>query len=215
MNEVISIRTEVAEMARRMAIQENYDSAWMLGLEVQTFGEEGIAGLRYVVKEGTLLSRRAASFWLSDDAENVPSEIFLEMANDADPEVRFHAAYGLGYAKNPQAVPVLRRMMQYDDSPEVRQTATQSLYPAARLNGCADTIINDFAKALTHDPAPTVREEVATSLANFLKSPVKHKAIALLVKAIKDTDDMVRAQARISLSVLRNEVWDGEVAPQV
>lgn len=210
---MLTLKTEVAEMAQRMAIQDSYDNAWMLGLEIQTYGESGISALHYVVREGTLVARRAASFWLSDDAENVPSEIFLEMATDKDHEVRFHAAYGLGYAKHPQAVPVLQYMMHKDDSAEVRQTAAQSLYPAARLNGSTDTIIHDFALALANDPEPTVREEIVTSLANFLKSPVKHKAITLLAKAIKDKDDMVRAQAKISLSVLRNEVWNDEPAP--
>lgn len=203
-------KAEIMEMARRMASQKTYDGAWMIGLEIQTFGESGITGLHHVLKHGTLQARRAASFWLSDEAEGVPAEIFLEMAKDDDDEVRFHAAYGLGYVKHAQAVSILRDMMHQDTSIEVRQTAVQSLFPSARLNRCVETIVGDFSNVLMNDRSPIVREEVATSLSNFLKSSVKHKAIALLVKAMKDEDEMVRTQARISLSVLRNEVWNAE-----
>jgi HEAT repeat protein len=203
---------EVMAMSERMARQNTYDSAWMLGLEIQTFGKMGISSFTYVLEKGTIYARRAAAFWLSDEAEQVPSHIFLKMAKDEDGEIRFHAAYGLGYVKHEEAIPVLRDLMHNDPSAEVRQTATQSLFAAARLNGGVENIIDDFAGVLGKDESPTVREEVATSLANYLKSPVKHRAVTLLLKAMKDPDTLVRDQARISLSVLRDQVWDEEPA---
>jgi HEAT repeat protein len=201
-------KREKTALACQMAAQASYDDAWMTGLELQSFGRVGAAAFRYVLDHGTAAARRAAAFWLSDDAECAPPEVFLAMAADADSEIRFYAAYGLGYIQHPETVKALQKMMRHDHSPEVRQTAAQSLYPAARLNNCVETIIDDFAFALARDKSPIVREEAATSLANFLKTPVLHKAIELLEKTLKDEDESVRVQARISLSVLRNEVWD-------
>jgi HEAT repeat protein len=201
-------KKEVAALARRMASRTTYDDAWMIGLEIQSYGQASAIALKYVLEHGTQPARHAAAFWLSDEAEQVPPDVFLKMAADLDSEIRFYAAYGLGYVRHPESVKMLRHLMRHDASPEVRQTAAQSLYAAARLNNSVESIIEDFAHALAHDNSPGVREEVATSLANFLKTPVLHQAIDLLEKALRDKDESVSVQARISLSVLKNEVWE-------
>lgn len=201
-------KKEITRLARRMAKCKTYDEAWMLGLELEAFGQVSTVAFKYVLENGTQVARHAAAFWLSDEAEIVPAEIFLKMASDEDSEIRFHAAYGLGYVRHADGVKTLQRMLRHDPNPEVRQTAAQSLFAAAKLNTEVDSIIDDFAHVLVHDEASIVREEAATSLANFLKTPVLHKAIELLEKSLEDTDEAVRVQARISLSVLRNEIWE-------
>ncbi|NDJ85412.1 MAG: HEAT repeat domain-containing protein [Chloroflexi bacterium] len=204
------IQSEVQELAERMAKLTSYDEAWMTGLEIQSYGPQGVHAFHEVLQNGTLIARRAAAFWLSDEAEIVPPHIFLEMAEDSDSEIRFHAAYCLGYIKDENTVPTLRKLMFQDASEEVRQTAAQSLYAAGKLNGRLDAVLEDYQKALAQDQSAMVREEAVTSLANFLKSPNVHRAIALLEKALHDSSQLVREQAKISLSVLRNESWNDE-----
>lgn len=202
---------EVMKLANKMAAKTKYDEAWMLGLELQTFGADGIQAFCHVLDKGATLARRAAAFWLSDEAEMVPTDVFFKMATDDDSEIRFHAAYCLGYVNDSRTLKTLREMMQKDLSEEVRQTATQSMYAAARLNNRLDGILDDFEKVLRLDQSSMVREEVVTSLANFLKSGDVKRAITLLEDALKDNSQAVRDQAAISLSVLRNEVWDDAV----
>jgi HEAT repeat protein len=201
-------KKEITALARRMAKSKTYDEAWMLGLELQAFGRVSTAAFKYVLEHGTQMGRHAAAFWLSDEAEMVPADIFLKMASDTDSEIRFHAAYGLGYVRHADVINTLQKLLRQDASPEVRQTAAQSLFAAARLNNAVEVVIEDFAHSLKHDADPTVREEAATSLANFLKTPVLLKAVELLEKALEDKDETVRVQAKISLSVLRNEIWE-------
>jgi HEAT repeat protein len=202
---------EVMKLANKMASKTKYDEAWMLGLELQTFGADGIQAFCHVLEKGATLARRAAAFWLSDEAEMVPTDVFFKMATDEDSEIRFHAAYCLGYVKDSRTLKTLREMMHKDASEEVRQTATQSMYAAAKLNNILDGILDDFEKVLRLDQSSMVREEVVTSLANFLKSGDVKRAITLLEDALNDSSQAVCAQATISLSVLRNEVWDEAV----
>ncbi len=202
---------EVMKLANKMASKTKYDEAWMLGLELQTFGADGIQAFCHVLEQGATLARRAAAFWLSDEAEMVPTDIFFKMATDNDSEIRFHAAYCLGYVKDSRTLKTLREMMHKDPSEEVRQTATQSMYAAAKLNNSFDGILDDFGKILRQDQSSMVREEVVTSLANFLKSEHVKQAITMLEDALTDNNEDVRDQASISLSVLRNEVWDDAV----
>jgi HEAT repeat protein len=208
----MTAQNELKNLAKDMASRNDYDEAWMVGLEIQTLGPKAIQAFRYVLKHGTLPARRAAAFWLSDEAEIVPAEVFFLMAKDPDSEIRFHAAYSLCYVKDERTVATLRAMMREDGSEEVRQTAAQSLFGAAKINDCLPGILDDYSNSLSDEKSPKVREEVVTSLANFLKSPVKQQAIALLEKATHDSHETVRDQAHISLSVLRNEVWEGVIA---
>lgn len=203
----ITIDSEVEILAKQMASQESYEEAWMVGLEIQAFGSNGISAFKHVLKTGTPASRRATAFWLSDEAEHVPAEIFLTICEDKDDEIRFYAAYGLGYVKHEAVVDKLRDIMRKDSSSEVRQTAAQSLYPAAQLNNAIKDIIDDFAFVLEHDTSPMVREEVVTSLSYFLGTMVIEKAVSLLESALHDASDVVVDQARISLSILKNEDW--------
>jgi HEAT repeat protein len=200
--------SEITLLAQRMATQDVYEEAWMIGLEIQAYGEAAIKGFQHVLDHGTLAARRATAFWLSDEAENIPPDIFLKLSTDLDSDIRYYAAYGLGYVKNEQAVSRLRDMMLNDSSAEVRQTAAHSLYPAAHLNGAIKDIIADFGHALQNEQSVVVREEIVTSLSYFLGTEVINKAIKLLVEtALQDKSPPVVEQARISLSVLRNEQW--------
>jgi HEAT repeat protein len=204
------MKSEVSALVRQMRTRQTYDEAWLIGLEIQSLTDHktAIAIFESAIRECTEHVRRAAAFWLTDDAEHVPPELLLEMANDADAEVRFHAAYCLGYAAHTAAVSTLRRLLREDRSEDVRQTAAQSIYAASQLNGYPHApILDDFASALRTDGSRKVREEVAISLANFLKSPEVQRAQVLLETALEDEADIVREQASISLSVLRDEVW--------
>jgi HEAT repeat protein len=205
------IESEVLGIAQRMATQKNYEDAWTLGLELQAFGDEGVEGFLLVLREGTLAARRATAFWLSDEAEGIPDEIFLSIAQDPDDDIRFYAAYGLGYSKQGQTLPQLRYLLLNDSSVEVRQTAAYSLYSAAKLNHTIEDIIDDFAKALQKDPSHIVREEIVTTLSYFLGTPAIHKAIYLLELALRDPAPSVVYQAQISLHVLKNEQWRDQV----
>lgn len=201
------IDNEIKALAIQMAARTEYDEAWMLGLEIQVMGTQAIQAFRQVLKSGTPPARRAAAFWLSDEAEIVPGDIFFTMADDNDSEIRFHAAYSLCYIKDAKTVEKLRDMLHHDASEEVRQTAAQSLYGAAKLNESLPAILDDYAIRLSQDPSPKVREEVVTNLANFLKSSLRATAITLLEQARTDAHQAVRDQAQISLSVLRDEQW--------
>jgi HEAT repeat protein len=196
---------EIDALAVQMARQNHYENAWTLGLEIQSFGEERISAFKSVLEKGTLAARRATAFWLSDEAEHIPAEMFLQISDDSDDDIRFYAAYGLGYAHHPQAVPKLRKMLLHDSSSEVRQTAAHSLYSAALINGKIEDIIGDFGIALEKETSPIVREEIVTSLSYFLGTTALDKAIGLLEKAARDGVPEVAEQAQISLSVLRNE----------
>lgn len=202
--------SEASYLANHMATRVNYDEAWMTGLELQAFGTEGYEAFRLVLEQGTQSARRAAAFWLSDEAEMVPADLFFLMALDEDSEVRFHAAYCLAYIKDDRTLKTLRQLAHVDNCEEVRQVAIQSLYGAAKLNARIESILGDYDQAL-HDKSAMVREEVVTHLANFLKSPDIHQAILLLEKALHDTHETVREQAQISLSVLKNEIWNDPV----
>ncbi len=199
-----------SDLARQMATLPTYDEAWMIGLEIQTMGPGSVHELRYVLEHGTTEARQAAAFWLSDEAEVVPAELLFKMANDDDSEVRFHAAYCLSYVCDKRTVTTLRQMMRQDVAEDVRQTAAQSLYAAAKINDSLGDILTDYETALGSDQSPLVREEVVTNLANFLKTPYMPRAIGLLENALKDTNNAVREQAKISLSVLKNESWNHE-----
>jgi len=99
-------------------------------------------------------------------------------------------------------------MIRHDHSPEVRQTAAQSLYPAARLNSCVEAL-----STISLSPWPRISRRLSVKKQppawRISETPVLHRAIELLEKTLKkDEDESVRVQARISLSVLRNEVWD-------
>lgn len=202
--------SEASHLANHMATRANYDEAWMTGLELQAFGNEGYEAFRFVLEQGTSPARRAAAFWLSDEAEMVPSDLFFLMARDEDSEVRFHAAYCLAYVQDSRTLKTLRSLAHQDTCEEVRQTAIQSLYGAAKLNARIEMVLADFDQSL-NDKSAIVREEVVTHLANFLKSPDIHQAILLLEKALHDTHATVREQAQISLSVLKNEIWHDPV----
>jgi HEAT repeat protein len=205
---VAQLDSEITLLAQRMASQTVYEDAWMIGLEIQAFGEAAITAYQHVLKHGTVAARRATAFWLSDEAENIPPAIFLDLSTDPDNDIRYYAAYGLGYVQHEQAVHRLRELMLNDPSAEVRQTAAHSLYPAAHLNEAIHQIIADFANALHQEPADVVREEIVTSLSYFLGTDVIHKAIKLLVEtALQDKSPSVVEQAQISLSILRNEQW--------
>lgn len=200
--------TEIASLAKRMAEQASYEEAWVTGLEIQSFGNNSTSALQQVLQSDNTAARRAAAFWLSDEAEKIPAEIFLKMSTDDDDDIRYYAAYGLGYVHHAEVLPRLRDMMLRDPSAEVRQTAAHSLYPAAQQNASPEAIINDFAYALKHEKSPVVREEIVTSLSYFLGTPVVDKAVKLLVEtALQDDSASVVEQARISLSVLLNEPW--------
>lgn len=204
------MKSEVSALVRQMRTRQNYDEAWLIGLEIQSLADHktAISIFESAIREGTEPVRRAAAFWLTDDAEHVPAELLLEMANDADAEVRFHAAYCLGYADHMAAVSTLRRLLREDRSEDVRQTAAQSIYAASKLNQYPHApILDDFEIVLSTDSSKKVREEVVISLASFLKSPEMQRAQALLETAMQDVAAIVREQAAISLSVLRDEVW--------
>lgn len=206
-------KDELTLLAEHMSSRRTYDEAWMTGLELQALGSQDVQAFCYVLENGTPEARRAAAFWLSDEVEIVPADVFFTMADDPDSEIRFHAAYCLSYVQDKRTVPTLQVMSHRDSSEEVRQTAAQSLYAAAKLNNCLSLILQDYEDLLLQEQSPNVREEVVTTLANFLKSPVIHRAISLLEQALKDTNQLVREQARISLSVLRDEVWDDARIP--
>ncbi len=208
-------KDELTLLAEHMASRQTYDEAWMTGLELQALGSQDIQAFCYVLEHGTPEARRAAAFWLSDEVEIVPADVFFMMADDSDSEIRFHAAYCLSYVLDQRTVPTLQAMMHKDGCEEVRQTAAQSLYAAAKLNNRLATILTDYEDLLHQEQSPSVREEAVTCLANFLKSPVIHQAILLLEKALKDTNQLVREQARISLSVLRDEAWDDARIPNM
>lgn len=201
----LQMDTEISLLANLMAESTTYEDAWLTGLELQSFGTERIPAFQTVLQDGTPFARRAAAFWLSDEAETIPAELFLSIANDADNDIRYYAAYGLGYIKHPRAVPQLRAMMLDDKTIETRQTAAHSLYSAALLNNQIDSIISDYAKALTQEKSAVVREEIVTCLSYFLGTSAQTEAIQLLKDALEDPNLIVVEQARISLSVLRNE----------
>ena len=202
--------SELNLLADEMAASTTYDDAWMCGLELQTFGVQAIKAFRQVLEMGNLAARQAAAFWLSDEAEMVPAEVFFSMANDDDGEIRFHAAYSLAYIKDERTLKTLREMVTSDISEEVRQTAVQSLYAAAKLNEVVENILDDYAAILASDLSPKVREEVVTHLAHYVKSSKIKQVVAIVEKSMTDNTEMVREQAKISLSVLRNEQWEDE-----
>lgn len=201
----LEMDTEIASLASMMAEATTYEDAWLTGLELQSFGANRISAFQTVLSNGTPVARRAIAFWLSDEAETIPPELFLTLTDDPDDDIRYYAAYGLGYVKHPRAVPQLRQMMLTDETAEVRQTAAHSLYPAAILNNQVEAIISDYTKALTQEKSAVVREEIVTSLSYFLGTAAQNKAILLLKDALEDPNLIVVEQARISLSVLRNE----------
>lgn len=201
---------EASYLANHMATRSTYDEAWMAGLELQAFGADGYEAFRLVLEQGTSPARRAAAFWLSDEAEMVPADLFFLMATDEDSEVRFHAAYCLAYVQDARTLKTLRQLAHQDTCEEVRQCAIQSLYGAAKLNAHIEHVLADYDQSLK-DKSPMVREEAVTHLANFLKSPDIHQAILLLERALHDTHTTVREQAEISLSVLKNEIWHDPV----
>ena len=202
--------TKVSTLVQQMAAQKTYDTAWLFGLEIQSMEDTATAINVFsaiLAKDVAVFVRRAAAFWLTDEAEHIPSDLLLKMAQDADAEIRFHAAYGLSYAEHPQAVATLRTLLK-DVSEDVRQTAVQSIYAAGRLNGFDDAVIvADFETMLAQESSAKVREEIVISLANFLRSKAVVKATALLESAKDDEVEIVREQAIISLSMLRDEVW--------
>lgn len=201
--------SDLSTLAQQMAAKKTYDEAWLVGLEIQSSEDHqfAVSVFRKVLEFGTAVARRAAAFWLTDEAEHVPAEVLLKMAADDDSEIRFHAAYGLSYARHPQTVDTLRRLLT-DPAEEVRQTAVQSIYGANRLNQGEDSqILSAFENMLRDEPSSKVREEIVISLANFLKSTELRRATSLLEYALDDVTSIVREQALISLSVLRDEVW--------
>ena len=68
-----------------------------------------------------------------------------------------------------------------------------------------EEIIKDFANALEKESSTVVKEEIVTSLSYFLGTEVVDDAINLLKQAAKDNDAVVSEQAKISLSILKNE----------
>lgn len=201
---------DISSLTQQMAAQAIYDEAWLIGLEIQSAEAFPITliAFRQVLAGGTPEARRAAAFWLSDEAEHVPADLLLEMAADADEEIRFHAAYCLSYARHERTLPMLRQLLLEDDAEDVRQTAAQSLYGAAHINDVFDDEVFGYLQtAFNQDTSAKVREEVVISLANFLKSSMLAEAITLLEAAQNDADALVRDQAVISLSVLRDETW--------
>jgi HEAT repeat protein len=195
---------DIIDLADLMAQQGTYEDAWTIGLEIQSFGNH--EAFHYVLQNGNQAARRAAAFWLADEAEKVPAEIFLSISDDEDDDIRFHAAYGLGYVEHPRAVPTLSEMLLSDKAVEVRQTAAHSIYPAAKLNNSIDhDIINNFEKVLEKETEHAVREEIVTSLSYFFGTPVQDEAAQLLEQMTKDANSNVAAQAQISLLVLKNE----------
>ena len=194
---------DVIDLADLMAQQGTYEDAWTIGLEIQSFGN--YEAFHYVLQNGNEVARRAAAFWLADEAEKVPAEIFLSISHDADEDLRFHAAYGLGYVEHPKAVSTLSEMLTSDNAAEVRQTAAHSIYPSARLNNAIDhSIIKNFKKVLSKESSNAVREEIATSLSYFFGTDVQDEAAKLLEEMTRDKDANVAAQAQISLLVLKN-----------
>ena len=206
------MNTEVSTLVRQMATQSTYDEAWAMALEVHSLVDQSTATAVFEAlfadDNHSQPVRRAAAFWLTDDAEHVSPTLLQKMAHDPDDEVRFHAAYCLSYAKHHHAVETLRELLCNDVAEDVRQTAAQSIYAAAKLNDVDDNVIlDDFSQVLTEDSSAKVREEVVISLADFLKSPQLQRATTLLEKTLNDVSAKVREQATISLSVLRDEVW--------
>ncbi|MCI0710002.1 MAG: HEAT repeat domain-containing protein [Chloroflexi bacterium] len=199
----MNTKFDVIDLADLMAQQGTYEEAWTIGLEIQSFGNH--EAFHYVLQNGSQVARRAAAFWLADEAEKVPAEIFLSISDDEDDDIRFHAAYGLGYVEHPKAVPTLAEMLLSDKAAEVRQTAAHSIYPAARLNNSIDNIIiKNFEKVLQKETNDAVREEIVTSLSYFFGTPVQDEAAKLLEQMTKDADNNVAVQAQISLLVLKN-----------
>lgn len=195
---------DVIDLADLMAQQGTYEDAWTIGLEIQSFGNH--EAFHYVLQNGSPVARRAAAFWLADEAEKVPAEIFLSISDDKDDDIRFHAAYGLGYVEHPRAVPTLSEMLLSDQAAEVRQTAAHSIYPAAKLNNAIDhNIIQIFETVLAKEANYAVREEIVTSLSYFFGTAVQDEAAKLLEQMTRDADGNVAAQAQISLLVLKNE----------
>lgn len=187
-----------------------------MGLEIQSLEAfpTTLSAFRQILTSGTPEARRAAAFWLSDEAEQVPLDLLLEMAADTDDEIRFHAAYCLSYVQHEHTLPMLVQLLLADTAEEVRQTAAQSLYPAAYLNNVDDsTVLQHLTTAFQTDQSAKVREEVVISLANFLKSPLLQQAIHLLERGLQDSHAIVREQAAISLSVLRDETWHNNDDP--
>ncbi len=204
------INNDLLSLIKQMSVQTDYDEAWLMGLEIQSLeaSSDTIDAFRQVLIAGSMPARRAAAFWLADDAEHAPVDLLLQMATDADKEIRFHAAYCLSYSRHDRVVPTLVELALHDEDDEVRQTAVQSLYDAAYLNLVPDhEILKHLTAVYKQDVCAKVREEVVISLANFLKSSVLLEAIQLLEEALSDLDAAVRDQAAISLSVLRDEIW--------
>jgi len=84
-----------------MAAQSNYDDAWMTGLELQSFGSNGPQCLS---TSWITVCRRPprGSFLAIGRSRTCAARDFLAMAADPDSEIRFYAAYGLGYIHHPK-----------------------------------------------------------------------------------------------------------------
>jgi hypothetical protein len=166
---VATTESEVMLLAKRMSEQERYEDAWTIGLEIQAFGKESIEAFEYVLRQGTLAARRATAFWLSDEAEAVPPQLFLSIAQDPDDDIRYYAAYGLGYMVHPAVVAQLQRLMLQDSSIEVRQTAVPSLFSAAKLNRSLEKILR---RLFNKNPLILSAKKLSPPLATFWELPL-------------------------------------------
>jgi len=172
------------------------------------------------LKSSDVVKRRNAAQDLVNARNPESAPALLQAASDKDAYVRKLAIQGLGYLRLKEAIPVIDKVLGEDPSPEVRQTAVESL---GYINdpGCSAALgkaLNDKSKAVRLTAIRVVgmrrSTEHAAALADAAKDPlpdIRRTALAALgqiagpatlpviLGALKDPDPSARATAALAL----------------
>src|SRR5262245_37039090 len=141
-----------------------------------------------------------------------PAARWVEELGDAKPEVRRGAAFALGKAGQPSAVPALRKRLADDDA-GVRDAAAYALGEIAAATGDASLwkeIGADLLKRLGEDGDAKVRRSAA--YAAGCCGPAAAEARGALTKALGDAEPVVRQNAAWALGRLKDKAGEDAVA---
>jgi HEAT repeat protein len=180
--------------------------------------------VRQALHDGQPSVRGAAATAIGKLAVTGTSALLAELLHDSIPAVRAAAATGLGDLHEADSLPLLRKALN-DPNPAVRGAVVSSLLKLKTPYAEVASVVNDLA----HNSDPGIRAMTARVLAVSTEPPAKEvlklllvdplprpriaaarvlgqmgdeKQIAILKKALRDSDDAVRATAGAAVAPL-------------
>ena len=197
----INVSREISDL-KNTDVRRKLESLGRLRREAAGDKKAGLAVAEETKKEKNPHIRARLAEALGDFKQKETVDAAVEiLQKDDSPQVRYVAAYALGYSGDPSAAPALiKTFTDENETPGVRYQAAHALAVGGRSAGWpTEEIIEVFLKAL-EAPDAGIRRQAITSLT--ILAPDDKRTPDAVKKMMSDKDENVRKVASMRAEVL-------------